>query len=170
MELQRFPARHVHNPLASREAPFGEVERAILGQDAVSGARCEIETWPGYAPTPLRSLPGLAARLGLGSVRYKDEGGRFGLGSFKALGGAYAVFRLLQQRIGERTGTEPSAADLMAGLNHDSVGKITVATATDGNHGRSVAWGAQQFGCRCVIYIHEGVSRSPGGGDSPLRG
>src|SRR3546814_9436815 len=60
-------------------------------------AQAAIRGWRGYAPTPLLDLPGLARRLGLGQIRWKDEGGRFGLGSFKALGGAYAVQRLVQR-------------------------------------------------------------------------
>jgi diaminopropionate ammonia-lyase len=96
-------------------------------------AREEIASWPGYAPTPLREL----ADLGFASVHYKDEGSRFGLGSFKALGGAYALKKLVAA--------------------HGA--RITVCCATDGNHGRSVAWGAQRSGCRCVIFLHERVSR-----------
>jgi len=85
-------------------------------------------------------------------VLYKDEGKRFGLGSFKALGGAYAVRRLVSERLGA------SMADIRAGQCHEAASAITVTTATDGNHGRSVAWGAQQTGCRCRIYIHAKVS------------
>ena len=106
----------------------------------------------------MRPLPGLARGLGLGAVLYKDEAGRFGLGSFKALGGAYAVLRLLQLHLRERHGIGAGAADLIAGRWRDLLAGVTVATATDGNHGRSVAWGAGMFGCRCVVYIHEGVS------------
>ncbi|HEX2117036.1 MAG TPA: diaminopropionate ammonia-lyase, partial [Alphaproteobacteria bacterium] len=85
---------------------------------------------------------------------YKDESGRFGLGSFKALGGAYAVLRQLQARLGGISSTE-----LRSGQHRASTAAVTVTCATDGNHGRSVAWGAQLFGCRCVIYIHEKVSQ-----------
>jgi diaminopropionate ammonia-lyase len=184
MDLRRFPARHVRNASARREAPFGEAERRVLGLDAIRAARAEIETWPGYAPTPLRPLPGLAGRLGLGAVLYKDEGRRFGLGSFKALGGAYAVLRLLQRHLRDRHGVEAGAAELLAGRHRALAREVTVATATDGNHGRSVAWGAERFGARCVVYIHEGVSpareegiarygaevrRVPGGYDDSVR-
>ena len=124
------------NPNADPAAEYGPDLQAILDHAGLEAARREISTWPGYAPTPLVSLPGLAAEAGLGAVWYKDEGGRFGLGSFKALGGAYAVSRLIARR----------GAD------------ITVCTATDGNHGRSVAWGARTFGCACVVYIHATVS------------
>lgn len=99
----------------------------------------EITAWPGYAPTPLVSLPSLARQAGIAALHYKDESPRFGLGSFKALGGAYAVGRVL------------AAAAAPAS-------KVTVATATDGNHGRSVAWGARMLGCKGVVYIHEHVS------------
>lgn len=155
--MQAFPARHVTNPLARRDA-YGERERAVLNRAAGAIAAAEIGSWPGYAPTPLLLLDGLAARLGLGAVLYKDEGRRFGLKSFKALGGAYAVLRTLQTALARR-GIEASAADLIAGRHRERVRDVTVATATDGNHGRSVAWGAGLFGCRAVVYIHEGVSR-----------
>jgi diaminopropionate ammonia-lyase len=101
------------------------------------------------------ALPGLAAELGVGALHYKDESLRFGLGSFKALGGAYAVARVILRRA-EAVGAPLSMADLAAG--RADVGDLTVCCATDGNHGRSVAWGARTFGCRCVIFIHATVS------------
>ncbi|MCC7273542.1 MAG: diaminopropionate ammonia-lyase [Alphaproteobacteria bacterium] len=143
---------------AARDAAYGPAQRAVLNADAFATAKAEIASWPGYAPTPLVALPRLARALGVADIRYKDESGRFGLGSFKALGGAYAVFRLLAREIGRRTGTRPDARDLVAGAHRDVAAAITVTCATDGNHGRSVAWGARTFGCRCVIYIHETVS------------
>lgn len=144
---------------ANRDEPYGTPARlAILSEAALTRARSEIAAWPGYAPTPLVPLRALAARGGVSSVYYKDESGRFGLGSFKALGGAYAVMRLLQAVIRERTGEQPSAAAIAAGRHADICGELTVTCATDGNHGRSVAWGARTFGCRCVIYVHATVS------------
>jgi threonine dehydratase len=74
------------------------------GADALALAQRELSQWQGYAPTPLHSLPALARALGVASVHYKDEGGRFGLGSFKALGGAYAVARLLCRELGRKLG------------------------------------------------------------------
>jgi diaminopropionate ammonia-lyase len=114
--------------------------------------------WPGYKPTPLHSLPKLAARAGIEAILYKDEAERFGLGSFKALGGAYAVFKLLRKSIQEQKNVTASSLDLTSGRYADVTSRITVTCATDGNHGRSVAWGARTFGCRCVIYIPETVS------------
>ncbi|MDH3413542.1 MAG: diaminopropionate ammonia-lyase, partial [Gammaproteobacteria bacterium] len=147
-----------HNVRAAQAGEYGPAQRATLNPEEAEAARREIGTWPGFAPTPLVSLPGLATAAGLGSVAYKDEGGRFGLRSFKALGGAYAVYRLLA-REAERTGTGPvTAASLAAGKHPDLTSRITVCCATDGNHGRSVAWGAQTFGCACTIFIHATVS------------
>lgn len=123
-------------------------------------AKEEIASWPGYAPTPLVDLPDVAEAARVGSVRYKDEGGRFGLGSFKALGGAYAVMRLLQAELARRgAANAATAAELMEGKFKDVTRAITVTCATDGNHGRSVAWGAQRFGAGCVIFVHETVSQ-----------
>jgi diaminopropionate ammonia-lyase len=123
-------------------------------------AKREITGWNGYAPTPLHELPALAASAGVGVVRLKDESGRFGLGSFKALGGAYAVADLLG-RVLSRDGVARAAgsAELAAGRYRNATADITVTCATDGNHGRAVAWGAQRFGCRCVVFVHEAVSQ-----------
>ena len=115
---------------------------ASLNNSNMAAASAEISSWPGYAPTPLHSLPEIAAVCGVKAVLYKDEATRFGLGSFKALGGAYAVASLV-------------AAQKLAGK---TPAEITVATATDGNHGRSVSWGAQLAGCTAKIYIHKHVS------------
>lgn len=125
----------------------------MLSLAAHREAADEIAGWPGYVPTLLQSLSGLARSLCVETIAYKDEGGRFGLGSFKALGGAYAVLRHVQRKVAGSTGAMPSSAELTAGKYADSTRDITVTTATDGNHGRSVAWGAQMFGCRAVIYI-----------------
>lgn len=149
-----LPIEHRANPRARIDAPYGPRQQAVLNRAAFERARREIASWPGYAPTPLVMLPGLARHSGIAALGYKDESRRFGLGSFKALGGAYAVLRQLQSRLGEVSSTE-----LRAGKHRARTQAITVCCATDGNHGRSVAWGAQLFGCRCVIYIHETVSQ-----------
>ena len=151
--------RHTANPaVLPPEAAFPKALRATASRPDGLAALAEIAGWPGYAPTPLHDLPGLAARLGIGRLWYKDEGERFGLGSFKAMGGAYAVYRHLAKTIAGGKGPLPSSAELIAGNHRKATQAITVATATDGNHGRSVAWGASLFGCRAVIFIHETVS------------
>lgn len=126
----------------------------VLSPAMAEAAKAEITQWPDYAPTPLHSLSRLAAALDLGAVHYKDEAARLGLGSFKALGGAYAVLRVASDRLGG----VPLAA-VRRGEHAQSLADLTVTTATDGNHGRSVAWGARMAGCRCRIYIHAGVSQ-----------
>lgn len=147
------------NPRASRAAPYEAEGRSdILSDRAFEVARREIAAWPGYHETPLRELPGLARALKIGRIFYKDEGGRFGLGSFKALGGAYAVLRILQRAIEQKTGRRADAREILSGRHKEITSAITVTCATDGNHGRSVAYGARMFGARCVIYIHATVS------------
>jgi diaminopropionate ammonia-lyase len=149
------------NPTNDPAAPYPQSLMAIQSIAAHATAKAEISAWPGFAPTPLRDLKTLAAENGLGAIWYKDEGGRFGLGSFKALGGAYAVMRQLQHAVAAALGKsvqDIAPADLLAGRYRDIVATVTVTCATDGNHGRSVAWGASLFGCACVIYIHALVS------------
>ena len=132
----------------------------VLPDSGFRRAKEEIASWPGYAPTPTLPLPDAAEAARVASVHWKDEGGRFGLGSFKALGGAYAVLRVLAAELARR-GVAPSAtsADLAEGKHKEAAREITVTCATDGNHGRSVAWGAQRFGCHCVVFVHPGVSK-----------
>jgi diaminopropionate ammonia-lyase len=123
-------------------------------------AKAEIASWKGYAPTPLHELTDLAREAGVAVMRLKDEAGRFGLGSFKALGGAYAVAGVLASELARRgVARAASSAELASGGYRDATQTITVTCATDGNHGRSVAWGAQRFHCRCVIFVHAGVSQ-----------
>lgn len=149
---------HFANPAANADQSYPEALKDILSLAKAGEAIREIRTWPGYATTPLYTLTSAAKAAGLGTIYYKDESQRFGLKSFKALGGAYAVTKQLQQAIEERTGRRPSIAGLLAGEFKDDVAGLVVSCATDGNHGRSVAWGAQMFGCGCVIYIHRDVS------------
>jgi len=132
----------------------------VLPESGYRRAKEAIAAWPGYAPTPLLELADIAAGARVGAVHYKDEGGRFGLGSFKALGGAYAVERLLIAELARRGVTNAATpAELEAGQWREATHSITVTCATDGNHGRSVAWGARRFGARCVIFVHHGVSQ-----------
>ena len=94
-----------------------------LNAEVMQAAQNTISNWPDYAPTPLLSLASVANLCGVGAVYYKDESHRFGLKSFKALGGAYAVAQLVDAE--KKAGRDPA--------------QLTVTTATDGNHGRSLA-------------------------------
>ncbi len=128
----------------------------VLTEGGFRRARAEIESWQGYAPTPLHELPW----PGIGALFWKDESARFGLRSFKALGGAYAVMRALSAELARRGAARaPDGKALESGELAEETAEVTVTCATDGNHGRSVAWGARRFGCRCVIFVHEHVSQ-----------
>ena len=146
------------NPSVAAGCGYDEAAARILNLASGAAAYQAISAWPNYAPTPLRRLDPLARRLGLGAILYKDEGQRFGLKSFKALGGAYAVEKLLRTRLGSGEASPLSTSELLSESGRSRAAEITVCCATDGNHGRSVAWGAQVFGCRSVIFLHEAVS------------
>lgn len=152
------------NPNVDRSNNPAELERwltdVMFSLADCTEAKAIISNWPGYAPTPLRRLPQLAAETNVGEVLYKDEADRFGLGSFKALGGAFAVYWLLADEVERRTGDRPTAAMLAAGGHSDIARNFTIASATAGNHGRSIAWGARMFGCPAVIFVGEGVGES----------
>ncbi len=109
----------------------------ILSSENIDEAYKIISNWDNYSPTPLISLNKLNKILNLNKIFYKDESKRFHLKSFKALGGAYAVEKIIKG-------------------NHKKV----ISTATAGNHGRSVAWGSQKNGLECKIFISEFVSES----------
>jgi diaminopropionate ammonia-lyase len=110
-----------------------------LSRKDIDEAYTSISNWQSYIPTPLIELNKLSKELNLNKIFYKDESKRFDLKSFKALGGAYAVEKITKG-------------------NKD----VVVATATAGNHGRSVAWGARRLGLKCKIFISEFVSEARG--------
>ena len=136
----------------------GDAAHRVISAEDFADAWAEITEWEGYAPTPLVALPGLAKQIGVGRIDYKHEGARFGLGSFKALGGAYAAMRVLQREVGARLGRAVSLADISKGVYAEACSHITLSSATDGNHGRSLAWGCKRVGAPCRIYIHSEVS------------
>src|ERR1700733_14434604 len=112
-----------------------------------------------HVATPLHALPALARELGVGAIHIKDEGLRLGLGSFKALGGSYAVIRLVLDAASERLDRVVDVAELHAPDVRAVAAAMTFACATDGNHGRSVAQGARLVGARAVVFVHSGVSQ-----------
>ena len=148
---------HFQNKKLQIGAPYKH--QHILSLNGFNKARKEICSWDDYQLTPLHLLSDLAQESGVSSIAYKDESCRFSLKSFKALGGAYAVSNLLIRKLKDK-GIKANSADLTAGVYRDVTSTITVCCATDGNHGRSVAWGAQNFGCNCEIYIHRHVSHA----------
>lgn len=111
------------------------------------------KTLPDYAPTPLVPLNKIAGKLGVESLLIKDEGKRFGLKAFKALGASYAVFRLLY----ERSGGSLKREDFIAEKGRKLADGMIFSCATDGNHGRAVAWVARLLGRPAVIFVPRGT-------------
>jgi diaminopropionate ammonia-lyase len=132
---------------------------AELGPKGRTRAEHFLTACPMNLATPLYDLPNLAKSLSVGSIAIKDESQRLGLKSFKALGGAYAVMSLVLAEAEKQLGETLQPIDLISERVKNIAAKMTVTCATDGNHGRSVAAGARISGCRCVIYVHGGVSQ-----------
>lgn len=148
--------------LLNKSSAFGAaldvVDATAMGPDGAQRIIAFLRQLGDYTPTQLVSLPAQARRLGVASLNIKDEGRRLGLGSFKALGGAYAVVSLMVEETERRLGMKVPSGALLGPEVRATASGMTVFSATDGNHGRSVAWGANLVGARCVIFIHENVS------------
>jgi diaminopropionate ammonia-lyase len=138
--------------------PLLPADAECLGAAAAGQVEHQLRHRDNYAVTPLHALPGLAAELGIGALYVKDEGQRLGLGSFKALGGSYVVVKLVLEEASRRLGRAVDIAELQAPEVRAVAAGMTFSCATDGNHGRSVAQGAQLVGARAAIFVHSGVS------------
>ncbi|MDH3606973.1 MAG: diaminopropionate ammonia-lyase [Acidimicrobiia bacterium] len=115
------------------------------------------EQIPGYKVSPLRSLSHLADMLGIGGIWVKDESVRLNLNSFKVLGGSFAIYQFIKRQLGLEN-EDLSYEQLVSDETGARLGDLTFATATDGNHGRGVAWAAKQLNCKAVIYVHKDTS------------
>ncbi len=146
------------NSHPDRNKPLDAADAQTLARDTAADVERMLRHRDNYAPTPLRSLPALADALGVASIHIKDESTRLGLGSFKALGGSYAVVRLLLERATNDLGRPVDIGEIRSDAVRRIAAGMTVGCATDGNHGRSVAAGAQMIGARAVIFVHAGVS------------
>jgi len=131
----------------------------VIPLDVTRHVRQFHQQIPGYRMSPLKSLPRLAERIGVGGIWVKDESVRLDLRSFKVLGGSYAIYQIVKKKLGI-TDRELSFEELTGGSLREQLGDIVFAAATDGNHGRGVAWSAAQMGFRSVIYVHKLTSRS----------
>lgn len=149
----------IANMTADYGKPLLPEDAALLGAEAALETERFLSYREGHAETPLLALPGLAEELGVGSIHIKDEGFRLGLGSFKALGGSYAVIRLALEEASRQLGRSVDVAELQSPEVRAVSAGLTVACATDGNHGRSVAQGASLIGARAMIFVHSGVSQ-----------
>jgi diaminopropionate ammonia-lyase len=130
-------------------------------------ALSRISTWPSYGVTPLLRLPRAAKRMGIAELLCKDEGARLGLESFKALGAVYASVAILSDWLARRTGMAVGDAELLSGGYRHLLKDVVLTSATDGNHGFSLAYAARSMGCRARIFIPHGVS--PGRADALRR-
>lgn len=148
------------NPLPGFGRPLSEHERATVGKAAPEKVRPFLVLWGGAPETPLVALPEIADAIGIRSLTIKDEGHRLGQGSFKSLGGAYAVMVLFRRLLEKHLGQEVRVAQLVSPVAREFARTVTVCCATDGNHGKSVAAGARLLNCRSVIFIHAGVTPS----------
>lgn len=127
----------------------------IMSLEEVKKARAFHESIPQYKKTPLANLEKMAEELGLAKVCVKDESYRFGLNAFKVLGGSYAIAKYIAQKCGKDIAQMPYSV-LVSKETKDAVGSITFYSATDGNHGRGVAWAANRLGQKCVIRMPVG--------------
>jgi diaminopropionate ammonia-lyase len=156
MMITEIPA---YNFKALVKTPQGGGIPDSFSENAARKVRRFHRRLPGYRSTPLVSLQSLAQAWGVAEILVKDESTRFGLGAFKVLGGSYAVARLLCQKMG----IDIEKIDFDYLLSHEvreRLGRITLATATDGNHGRGIAWAAEQLRQEAMIYMPKGSVRS----------
>lgn len=142
------------NPAAGEACPGAR----LYSRENTAELRALFAHSPLFAPTPLHRLDRLAALLGIGEVWAKDERNRWGMGSFKSLGGTHAVVELAAQSLARRAGGCVSAADIFAG-RAPKARDMTFATATAGNHGRAVAFGAHLAGARAVVFVYGDVPK-----------
>lgn len=129
----------------------------LLSGDITRNTRLFHRQIPGYEITPLKRLTHLASRLSLGDIWVKDESARMRLNAFKALGGSYAIYRFICQKLGL---SQLTFAELMSDEIRTRLGNITFTSATDGNHGKGLAWAAQKLGFPCIIYVHKQTSQA----------
>ena len=146
--------------LLNARTAYGPADRALIGRVHAAEARRFLARCPAHKETPLLPLPGLASELGLESIRIKAEWARMGLGAFKAVGGGYAVARLVQARAGAALGRPVPPEELTSESVRRIAGDLTVVCASAGNHGLAVAAGARAFGARAVVFLGAAVSET----------
>lgn len=132
-----------------------QVDFSFMSMDAAQKVRNFHKSFPMYQPTPLANLSETAKELGLGDIFVKDESYRFGLNAFKVLGGSFAMGNYVANRLGISIDNLPYERLISAEVK-GKLGDLTFVTATDGNHGRGVAWTARQFQMHSVVYMPKG--------------
>lgn len=132
---------------------------SIMSLENVDKARRFHESFPQYSVTPLANLKEMAQALGVRGVFVKDESYRFGLNAFKVLGGSFAMARYIAGELNKDV-AEVDYASLTSAKLREEFGQATFFTATDGNHGRGVAWAANQLGQKAVVHMPKGSAKS----------
>lgn len=150
------PIKWIENPHSRPQGSGAAVER-LLPDGITQLTRRFHSQIPGYEMTPLKNLSRLAAYEGLGAIWVKDESARMGLNAFKALGGSFAIYQLIRSELGV---SALSFSDLMSPEVRQRLGDVTITSATDGNHGKGLAWAAQKLRLPCVIYVHSQTSQA----------
>ena len=131
---------------------------SVMSLDCVDKARSFHSGFPQYSVTPLARLDGMAGYLGLAGLYVKDESYRFGLNAFKVLGGSFAMARYIAGEMGKDV-SELTYDYLTSPAFRAAFGQATFFTATDGNHGRGVAWAANKLGQKAVVHMPKGSAK-----------
>lgn len=131
----------------------------VMAISEIKKARTFHESFPQYSETPLARLDHMAEYLGLGEVYVKDESYRFGLNAFKVLGGSFAMARYIAQKTGKDVSELPYSV-LTSYQLREEFGQATFFTATDGNHGRGVAWAANKLRQKAVVFMPKGSTET----------
>ena len=131
----------------------------LMSEENVTKANEFHKSFPQYSVTPLQKLSALASYLGVKSIYCKDESYRFGLNAFKVLGGSYAMGRYIAKELGRDISQLPYNV-LSSDKLREEFGQATFFTATDGNHGRGVAWAAKRLGQKAVVRMPKGTTKT----------
>ncbi|MGP3777539.1 diaminopropionate ammonia-lyase [Halanaerobium saccharolyticum] len=137
---------------------LGGSKPEFLNAQAAKRARKFHSSFKEYRATPLTSLKHLAEYLGIKNIYVKDESYRFNLNSFKVLGGTYAIAKSLAEKL-DRDVENLNFEMLKSKEAKEELGDITFITATDGNHGKGIAWAANHLGHQAVIYLPDGSAQ-----------
>ncbi|MCR5762677.1 MAG: diaminopropionate ammonia-lyase [Treponema sp.] len=144
----------IENPKKIRD----EIDLSFINEEVAKKARNFHSSFPQYKATPLHELSNLATELGVKNIFIKDESFRFGLNAFKVLGGSYAIGNYIAEKLGNHI-NEVDFDKIISKETKEKLGKITFISATDGNHGRGVAWTANQLKQSCIIYMPKGSTQ-----------
>ena len=145
--------------VANRMPKTADLSLPVMSLENVKKARAFHKSFPQYSETPLAKLDGMAKYLGLGKLFVKDESYRFGLNAFKVLGGSFAMANYIAEAVGKDV-SECDYAYLTSEKLREEFGQATFFTATDGNHGRGVAWAANKLGQKAVVLMPKGSTKT----------